>query len=417
MKKMLEIRNGPTTGPVTSILEKQTAYNIVENERENSAEITMYGEIVTNRPKTLWTDKKDDKLYIVLSEFLDDLEKVKERSKLTIRINSPGGELYAGLAIMNRLSEFKGDVITVVDGLAASAASIILQGGKTRKVHKSSMVMVHSASTFLFGYYNEAELNEAFKQLNAANRAAIEAYSQRTNIDKNEIQSILAETKWMTGEEAVNRGFADELIETGNVSMSISKDKTYMIVNGIKMFTERFKTLPTGLKVEDEMVISGREPVVADMMNKNEGGNKKVTVEELKAQHPELIAEIEQMAVTAAKADGEDTQKNDVESAVKAERQRISEIDKIAKVVGNEELLNKAKFETPMTAAELAFEVMKQQAKVGEKFMKDSTKDLKDSGVEGVEALPSGDVTGEMEQEDIAKGAAMIAGIKEGERR
>lgn len=417
MKKMLEIRNGPTTGPVTSILEKQTAYNIVENERENSAEITMYGEIVTNRPKTLWTDKKDDKLYIVLSEFLDDLEKVKERSKLTIRINSPGGELYAGLAIMNRLSEFKGDVITVVDGLAASAASIILQGGKTRKVHKSSMVMVHSASTFLFGYYNEAELNEAFKQLNAANRAAIEAYSQRTNIDKNEIQSILAETKWMTGEEAVNRGFADELIETGNVSMSISKDKTYMIVNGIKMFTERFKTLPTGLKVEDEMVISGREPVVADMMNKNEGGNKKVTVEELKAQYPELIAEIEQMAVTAAKADGEDTQKNDVESAVKAERQRISEIDKIAKVVGNEELLNKAKFETPMTAAELAFEVMKQQAKVGEKFMKDSTKDLKDSGVEGVEALPSGDVTGEMEQEDIAKGAAMIAGIKEGERR
>ena len=417
MKKMLEIRNGPTTGPVTSILEKQTAYNIVENERENSAEITMYGEIVTNRPKTLWTDEKDDKLYIVLSEFLDDLEKVKERSKLTIRINSPGGELYAGLAIMNRLSEFKGDVITVVDGLAASAASIILQGGKTRKVHKGSMVMVHSASTFLFGYYNEAELNEAFKQLNAANRAAIEAYSQRMNIDKNEIQSILAETKWMTGEEAVNRGFADELIETGNISMSISKDKTYMIVNGIKMFTERFKTLPTGLKVEDEMVISGREPVVADMMNKNEGGNKKVTVEELKAQYPELIAEIEQMAVTAAKADGEDTQKNDVESAVKAERQRISEIDKIAKVVGNEELLNKAKFETPMTAAELAFEVMKQQAKVGEKFMKDSTKDLKDSGVEGVEALPSGDVTGEMEQEDITKGAAMIAGIKEGERR
>lgn len=130
MKKMLEIRNGPTTGPVTSILEKQTAYNIVENERENSAEITMYGEIVTNRPKTLWTDKKDDKLYIVLSEFLDDLEKVKERSKLTIRINSPGGELYAGLAIMNRLSEFKGDVITVVDGLAASAASIILQGDR-----------------------------------------------------------------------------------------------------------------------------------------------------------------------------------------------------------------------------------------------------------------------------------------------
>ena len=67
MKKKVNIINGPAGGKVTGILENQTAYNIIENEVEDSAEITMYGEVVENRPRSYWTeDGKDDRLYIVL---------------------------------------------------------------------------------------------------------------------------------------------------------------------------------------------------------------------------------------------------------------------------------------------------------------------------------------------------------------
>lgn len=399
---------------MTSILENQAAYNIVENEKEDSAEITMYGEVVTNRPGGYYAEKKDSRLYIVLGEFLNDMEKVKNRSKVTVRINSPGGELYAGLAIMNRLAELKGDVITIVDGLAASAASIILQGGKTRKVHNGSMVMVHGASSFLFGYYNEAKLAEAEKQLNAANRAAIEAYSQRMDIGKDEIRSIMARTEWMTGQEAIKKGFADELIETGNVSMSISKDNAYMTVNGIRMPTAGFESLPVGLKVDDEMVIPGEEPVVAEKKI-NEGGRIEMTAEELRKQYPELVAEIEAGAVSENGRNAGKNQKEEINRAVEDERKRISEIDEIACMVGDKELLKRAKFEEPMSAAQLALEAMKRQAELGAKFISDSREDLKKSGANGVTPAPNADMSEEISQEDIAAGAALIAGIKEGE--
>lgn len=403
MRKKNRIMNGPE-GEVTGTLENQEAYNITENEDDDSAEITMYGEVVKDRPRGFWTDKEDTRLYIVLNEFLNDLEKVKNRSKLTIRINSPGGDLYAGLAIMNRLSELKGDVVTIVDGLAASAASIIMQGGKKRKVHKGSMVMAHGASLFLYGSYNAKKLDEVAKQLTAADNAAVEAYVQRTGLEKSEVRKIMTETTWMTGQEAIDKGFADELVDTGSVSMSISEDKTYMFVNGVAIPTMGFETLPEGLEVTRNMVIPGSKPVVADINNQEKGG-KEVTLEELKNKYPELIAEIEQ----DAKNSGGGRSEQDV---VKQERERIEEIEKIANAVGDKELLHKAKFETPMSAAELALAAMKKQAEAGISFMENLNEDTKNSGVEDVDSMPCGNPQDEMEQSDIEAGAKLIAGVE-----
>lgn len=409
----MKIINSLTEGNVQGVSENHEAYNIVENEKEDSAEITMYGQVVTNRPRDYWSDEKNKGLYIVLGEFLEDLEKIKERSKITVRINSPGGELYAGLTIMNRLSELKGDVVTIVDGLAASAASIILQGGKTRRVHNGSMVMVHGASLFLYGSFNKAKMEEAVKQLDAANRAAIEAYSQRMNVSKDEIREVMEKTEWMTGQEAINKGFADEMIDTGGVSMSISQDNAYMVVNGIMMSTEGLETLPEGIRVDKEMVIPGIKPVVAD--KKSEGGQFEMTEKELREKYPELVAKIEEKAALQGKEDGEKGQESQVADAVCAERKRISEIEEIANAIGDRELLHKAKFDTPMTAAELALEAMKQQARQGENFMKNSSEDIQKSGVGAVIPVPGAGMKEEMEQSDIMAGAKLIAGIKEGE--
>ncbi len=412
MIKKVSIINGPAGGKVTGILENQTAYNIIENEAEDSAEITMYGEVVENRPRSYWTeDGKDDRLYIVLSEFLNDLEKVKDRSKLTVRINSPGGNLYAGLAIMNRLSELKGDVVTIVDGLAASAASIIMQGGKKRKVHKGCLIMVHEASTFLFGYYKKSDLEETLERLDAANRTAVEAYAEKTGLNKEEIRSIMERTTWMTGQEAIDKGFADELIDSEEVSMSISQDHTYMTVNGIRIPTGGFESLPDGIMIEE--VIPGKEPVVADK-GKDKGGNDEMTAAELRVKYPELVAEIKQGAQQQKDGSAEE-QQTTVNDAVKAERKRISEIEEIANAIGDKELIHKAKFEEPMTAAQLALEAMKQQAKAGEQFMQNSEDDVKASGAKDVTPLPEKGIFEEMSASDIASGAALIAGTQEGE--
>ena len=296
------IINGPSKGGVAGILEGQTAYNIVKNEQENSAEITMYGEVVQDRPRRYWDEEKDnERLYIVLGEFLKDLDEVKNCGRITVRINSPGGELYAGIAIMNRLSELGGEVVTIVDGLAASAASIILQGGKKRKVHKGSLVMVHGASCFFFGYYNRQQLKEKADQLDAANRTAIEAYAQRTGLEREEISAIMDQTAWMTGQEAIDKGFADELVEGGNISMSISQDSAYMMVNGIRMATAGFERLPEGIQVVNDAVMPGNDPVITDKNNRNEGGTE-MTAEELREKYPELVEEIEASAKQIGRA-------------------------------------------------------------------------------------------------------------------
>ena len=111
------------------------AYNFTEI-GDDELEVNMYGEVVETVPVNWWTGKKVEGLYICVKEFLDDLEKYKQKSKITVRINSPGGDLYAGLAIANRMKELDAEVITVADALCASAAVAIFQAGNTRKVYK-----------------------------------------------------------------------------------------------------------------------------------------------------------------------------------------------------------------------------------------------------------------------------------------
>ena len=139
----------------------------------NDAELNLYGEIVSDRPIDWYTGQPTEEAYIVSSELLEDLEELKTKDNITIHLNSVGGDLYAGLAIYNRLKALPAKITTINDGLAASAASIIFQAGDTRKVHAGSNIMVHQAAGFLFGYYQLNDLNQVSKQLRAANKTAI----------------------------------------------------------------------------------------------------------------------------------------------------------------------------------------------------------------------------------------------------
>lgn len=90
-------RNGPITIPL-KVPQDMKPYNIIDNNDE--AEVNMYGEIVSEIPTDWWGDKIEG-MYIVLADFLNDMEQLKSKSKVTFHINSPGGEVFAGISIYN----------------------------------------------------------------------------------------------------------------------------------------------------------------------------------------------------------------------------------------------------------------------------------------------------------------------------
>ena len=127
----------------------QVPYNIVINEDTNSAEINMYGEVVATRPTDWWTGETIPGNFIAQDEFLRDLEGLTGKDSITVHINSVGGDMYAGIAIYNRLKGLAANVTTINDGLAASAGSLIFMAGDTRKVNAGSNIAIGVAKRYI----------------------------------------------------------------------------------------------------------------------------------------------------------------------------------------------------------------------------------------------------------------------------
>ncbi len=369
---------------------------------DDTAEITMYGEVVESVPIDWWTGEPVSGLFIVLSDFLNDVENIKDKNSITVRINSVGGDLEAGIAIYNRLKELKG-VTTIVDGLAASAASIISQAAAPgcRKIYTSSQIMIHGAAAGLCDYYNLQELDAVRDRLIAANNQVINVYAERTGETATKLRHMVEQTTWMTGQEAIDKGFADEIVSGENVTMSMSSDRSLFLCNGIPMNIKKLVSMPNNVSV---VPVEKMQTAVADAIENNsikEGGTKIMTVQELRAQHPELTKQIEDEAINTVKT-------TVVADATATERQRIQDIEAIENSIADKKLVNEAKYgEKPMTAKDLAFEAMKAQAQLGNNFLQDNSEDVKNSGAQGVQGMP--EVTDKEKDELEIKGCVDAA--------
>ena len=367
---------------------------------ENDAEISMYGEVVEQHPTDWWTGEPIPGSFIALDDFLRDLDSLGTKDNITVHINSVGGSLYAGLAIYNRLRGLSANVITINDALAASAASIIFQAGNTRKVNAGSNLMIHEAASFLYGYYQVRDLKECISYLDAHNKTAVAAYVERTGKDADKIKTMLAKETWMTGQEAVDAGFADEVISNGNdVSMSLTPDKRFIVSNGVAMSTRGMSIMPAAAAMmtpEEYAALSTPEsgaephndsdtPAPQARNNTHTDGGKNMnfkTPEELRNAFPDLVAQIE----SAARADG-----------ITAERNRIQEIESIQNVVGDAQMVQDAKFgEKPMNAKDMLFAAAQKQAAVGNKMLGKLSTDADASGAAAVtaSAVPAGEPNG-----------------------
>lgn len=140
----------------------------------------------------------------------DEIEKANCKP-LEIHINSYGGEVFEGFAIYNSLKRYTGKKTVVVDGIAASIASVIAMAGDEIYMNKASMLMIHNASGVAYG--NAEEMKKVAKALEQINEVIRDVYKNRSNLDDEQLKEFMDNETYFTPQEAVQYGFADGIVE------------------------------------------------------------------------------------------------------------------------------------------------------------------------------------------------------------
>lgn len=375
-------------------------YKIV-NKTNDEGEIIFYGEVVEEIPRDWWTDEPVDGMYIALNDFMKDLEQIKNKDKITIRINSVGGDFNTGVVIHNLLKNLKAYKTGIIDGLCASAATLIACACDELHVFPSSRFMIHDAQAGLCGWFTKDKLTKVCNQLVSTEESMAQIYIAKCQKSEEEILNLTNLETWFVGQKIIDNGFADKLIsdEKRDVNFKIENNGKILVANGVKHDISAYKNFPQeDLNLKEESLIekitnkvinslAGKQETagVSEINNtaqktdiqEQEGGTVVAkTVEELKTECPELVAQIENAAKTDAS-----------QSAVVAERQRIQEIEAIEASIGDQELINAAKYgEKACSASELALQALQKQSAIGKNHLDDINADTTASKTKDVVA-------------------------------
>lgn len=344
----------------------------------DSAEITMYGRIVRERPRN-WQGEPEQGDFIVQDEFLQDLASLTDVKKLTLRMHSVGGDALVGLLIHNRLRELARQGVKlccIVDEAAMSAASVIMCACDEVLINPCSLVMVHKCWGWLWGGFNADELREIAAEYDAHDKAAVAAYQRKSGLSEEEIIGMMSDTTYLTGEEAIEKGFADKLLEEAKpLQIAASADRKRLFVNG-RAFDAQ---VPAAFNIPIWEQIQQTERGQNIMANEKMVNN----LADLRAAYPELTAELEK-AVLA--------------QAGQAERQRLKQIDEVAALF-EPELVQAAKYgENACTVQELTYRAAQAAAANRKGFLHSWQQDIQQSGVQQVGALPPDELMPEPEQ-------------------
>lgn len=171
-------------------------YSITAKADSSHAEILIYDEI---GPANFWADTVDAKSFVKELQALDV-------ETITLRINSPGGDVFDGVAIYNALVDHPAAVKVKVDGLAASIASVIMLAGDERHVGTGAQVMIHDPWTFAMG--EAADLRKTADLLDSIRETILDIYEERTSMSRDDLATQMSAESWYAGAAAVEAGFA-----------------------------------------------------------------------------------------------------------------------------------------------------------------------------------------------------------------
>ena len=135
---------------------------------------------------------------------------------IVIWVNSPGGDCVAASQIYTMLMEYKGRVTVKIDGIAASAASVIAMAGTEVLMAPTSLLMIHNPLTVAIG--DSAEMQKAIAMLDEVKESIINAYALKTGLSRLKISNLMDAETWMNAQKAIELGFADDMLAREKVS-------------------------------------------------------------------------------------------------------------------------------------------------------------------------------------------------------
>lgn len=295
----------------------KTSFFSIKNLSDSEGEIRIAGEIT----KWAWEEFGETSSFI----FNQQLQSIKNCKKISVKINSPGGDIAEALAIyheLKRLSQEK-EVTAYIDGMACSAATLIAIAANKTVMGKGCYFMIHNPLMYM-GYSNTKEMTEAIEHLNKTKENMLDLYEEKSSLSREEIAKKMDEETFFNTQEALDAGFIDEIAsyDTNIINSNIQTVCSMNIKNSKKIPKE-----------------------LSEILNKK-NQEATMTLKELKAQHPELINELQSELINT------DTVKNAINGAVQTaiaeERKRIQNLDGIKTYSkAAKELVDKAKFEEP----------------------------------------------------------------------
>lgn len=205
-------------------------FNMKASADGKSGDIFIYGEIT----KWAWEEYGE----VSSLTFKNELEELGDVETINLYINSPGGSVHETLAIIALLERHPADVISHIDGIAASAASALPMISKKIIMYEHSMFMIHHAWTYARG--NATQLRKAADDLELNSKALCQYYLKRAGdkLDEEKLNEMLDEEKWLTAEESFEIGFCDEIQESTTQAVAYAFDEK---------FVKQYKNVPQQL--------------------------------------------------------------------------------------------------------------------------------------------------------------------------
>lgn len=170
---------------------------------------------------------------ITPQKFKDDLYALGKKGPITVRMHSGGGDVFAASIIRSTMMDYPGKITIKIDGLAASAASVVAMAGDVIKMQETAYMMIHDPTTMAWG--SVEELKKAIDLLKTVKDGIIDAYHTKTKLETEKISKMMSDETWMSAKKALSFGFIDEVISTGGKNPAASFGNTD-IVNALKLY-------------------------------------------------------------------------------------------------------------------------------------------------------------------------------------
>ena len=186
--------------------------------------------------------------------FKDEL--MADSGDITVWINSPGGDCVAAAQIYNMLMDYKGDVTVKIDGIAASAASVIAMAGTKVLVSPVSMLMIHNPMTAAFG--NSDEMQKAIEMLGSVKDSIINAYEIKTGLSRAKLSHLMDAETWMDANKAVELGFADEIMQRSLESEDVPTPTVSMLYSKANVVNSLMEKIAAKCAIEPKPAVPER---------------------------------------------------------------------------------------------------------------------------------------------------------------